>query len=124
MRRRTVLVLPVGVLAGTITGCTRDFSRREDLPVMNIYPQDAVGLRWLAEGVGGPNHSDPVLTVDEQDAQIVLGMTAFTDVDPDAPQPAIAQLLRIEFTLRKPKGSRVFRNLSGESVQVLPTPPP
>ena len=126
MRRRELVLAAMGCAAGlVVAGCSRGPIGRESIPVTTVYPQDPNGERgrsWIADGVGGVSHSDPKLTVEEQTDRIVLTMTAYNSARPGDNQVDIGKMLRLEFTLKEPRGSRRFVNDKGETIQVLSQP--
>lgn len=114
------------VTAPVVVGCSRGPIGRQSISIANVYPKDPQGEQgraWIAEGVGGISHSDPELAVEEHADRIVLTMTAYNSAGPNDNQVAIGKVLRLEFTLEEPRGSRRFVNDQGETIQVLPKAP-
>lgn len=127
MRRRTMLWLPLAaVVGGAAVGCSDPTPiGREPIPVSYVYPQtgDTSGRRWVAEGAGGANSSDPQLTIEQGADAVLLSMTAWNSGTAGQPVREIAILLPVEFTLTEPLGARQFQNPEGQRIEHMDKPP-
>ena len=122
-----MLCLPVASIAGAVlVGCSDPVPiGRETIPISYVYPQtgDMTGRRWVAEGAGGANSSDPQLTIELRTDAIVLTMTAWNSGIPGEPVPDIAMLMPVEFTLTESLGTRQFENPEGRTIERMEKPP-